>query len=129
MKEAVLQYIKLEANNIASDDDDNSKNNQAFLDRINFKIIQWRTYLASIVDDGLMMNNAKVDEIVAMVERARKTYREGEDKDIRNCKQKQGEEDIELDYSSTLRHEMQSVNAIIFCSSTTSEPKEGNEST
>jgi hypothetical protein len=58
---------------------------------MNSTIIQWKTYLASFVDDGLVMSDAKVHEFVAMVERARKIYLEGEDKDTTNRKRKRGE--------------------------------------
>jgi hypothetical protein len=40
----------------------------AFLSRMNSTIIQWRTYLASLNGDILVLSNAKVDEFVAMVE-------------------------------------------------------------
>jgi hypothetical protein len=41
----------------------------AFLSRMNSTIIQWRTYLACLNGDTLVLSNAKVDEFVAMVER------------------------------------------------------------
>jgi hypothetical protein len=42
----------------------------AFLSRMNSTIIQWRTYLASLNGDILVLSNVKVDEFVAMVEHA-----------------------------------------------------------
>jgi hypothetical protein len=44
---------------------------------MNSTIIQWRTYFDCIVDDDLMMDEAKVDDFVAMVERAKALYSEG----------------------------------------------------
>jgi hypothetical protein len=41
-------------------------------------IIQWRTYFDPVVDDGLMMDKAKMDDFVAMVKRAKTIYSEGE---------------------------------------------------
>ena len=67
-KEAILQYVKIEARNIALEDNDSSQSSlsrQAFL---NSMIIQWRTYLVSIVNDGLVMSDAKVDECVVTIE-------------------------------------------------------------
>jgi hypothetical protein len=63
----MLQYVKTKANNIASNNNDSSKSRKALLGKINSMIIQWRTYLASIVNDGLLMNKSKVDEFMAMV--------------------------------------------------------------
>jgi hypothetical protein len=57
------------------------------------------------------MNDGKVDEFVAMVERAKKIYGEGKDKDTPNHKRKQGEED--MDYSSTLGLDLQCVDAMM----------------
>ena len=67
LKEVMLQYVKTKANNIASNNNGSSKSKKALLGKINSMIIQWRTYLASIVNNGLLMNNAKVDEFMAMV--------------------------------------------------------------
>jgi hypothetical protein len=50
----------------------------AFLSRMNSTIIQWRTYLASLNGDTLVLSNVKVDEFVAMVEHAQKMHWEGE---------------------------------------------------
>jgi hypothetical protein len=33
---------------------------------MNFTIIQWRIYLDSVVDDGLVMDKAKVDDFVEL---------------------------------------------------------------
>jgi hypothetical protein len=44
---------------------------------MNSTIIQWRTYLDFVMDDGLVMDEAKVDDFVAMVERAKTIYSEG----------------------------------------------------
>jgi hypothetical protein len=55
-----------------------SKNRNAFLARIISTIIQWKTYIAFIVDDKLLLNNEMVDEFVAMVGRAIKIYGEGD---------------------------------------------------
>jgi hypothetical protein len=55
---------------------------------MNSRIIQWRTYLASLKGDILVLSNAKVDEFVAMVEHARKIYQEGETNDTPTRKQK-----------------------------------------
>jgi hypothetical protein len=43
---------------------------------MNSTIIQWGTYLDSIVDDDLMMDKEKVDGFVAMVEHAKTLYSE-----------------------------------------------------
>ena len=53
----------------------------AFLSRMNSTIIQWRTYLASINSDILVLSDAKVEEFVAMVEHVRKIHQEGETND------------------------------------------------
>jgi hypothetical protein len=44
---------------------------------MNSTIIQWRTYLDFVLDDGLVMDKAKVDDFVAMVEHAKTIYCEG----------------------------------------------------
>jgi hypothetical protein len=88
IKDVTLQYAETEAKNVALNNDESAESKHAFLDRINSTIIEWRNYLASIVDDGPVMNDAKVDEFVAMVERAKKIYGEGEDKDTLNRKRK-----------------------------------------
>jgi hypothetical protein len=81
LKEAAIQYVESEKNNAADEDDDIVKSRDgdlrrmnsmdAFLNRMNSTIIQWRTYLASLNGDTLVLSNAKVDEFVAMVEHAR----------------------------------------------------------
>jgi hypothetical protein len=42
----------------------------AFLSRMDSTIIHWRTYLASLNGDILVLSNVKVDEFLAMVEHA-----------------------------------------------------------
>jgi hypothetical protein len=59
------------------------------------------------------MNNAKVDEFVAMVECARKIYWEEEDKYTTNRKRKRREEDTDSNYLPTLRREMQCMDAMM----------------
>jgi phosphoketolase len=81
----------------------------AFLRRMNSTIIQWRTYLASLNGDTLVLSNAKVDEFVAMVEHARKIHRKGEIDDTPTRKLKQEEEEMDSDHSPTLKREMQCV--------------------
>jgi hypothetical protein len=76
---------------------------------MNSTIIQWRTYLAFVVGDTLMLSNAKVDEFVAMVEHARKIHWEGETNDILTRKRKREEEETDSDYSLAFKHEMQRV--------------------
>jgi hypothetical protein len=75
----------------------------AFLSRMNSTIIQWRTYLASLNGDTLVLSNAKVDEFVAMVEHARKIHREGETDDTPTRKRKREESD----HSPTFKREME----------------------
>jgi hypothetical protein len=43
---------------------------------MNSTIIQWRIYLDSVMDDGIMMDKEKVDDFVAKVERAKIIYSE-----------------------------------------------------
>jgi hypothetical protein len=79
------------------------------LRRMNSRIIQWRTYLASLKGDILVLSNAKVDEFVAMVEHARKIYQEGETNDTPTRKRKREEEKIDSDYSPAFKRKMQRV--------------------
>jgi hypothetical protein len=81
----------------------------AFLSRMNSTIIQWRTYLASLNGDTLVLSNAKVDEFVAMVEHARKIHQEGETNDTPTRKRKREEEEADLDHSPTFKREMERV--------------------
>jgi hypothetical protein len=81
----------------------------AFLSRMNPTIIQWRTYLASLNNDTLVLSNAKVDKFVAMVEHARKIHREGETDDTPIRKRKREEEEADLDHSPTFKHETEHV--------------------
>jgi hypothetical protein len=79
----------------------------AFLSRMNSTIIQWRTYLASLNGDTLVLSNAKVDEFVAMVEHARKIHREGETDDTPTRKRKREEEEADSDHSPNFKREME----------------------
>jgi hypothetical protein len=81
----------------------------AFLSRMNSTIIQWRTNLASLNGDTLVLSNAKVDEFVAMVEHARKIHREGETNDTPTRKQKREEEEADSDHSPAFKREMERV--------------------
>jgi hypothetical protein len=81
----------------------------AFLSRMNSTIIQWRTCLASLNDDTLVLSNAKVDEFVAMVEHTRKIHREGETDDTPTRKRKREEEEADSDHSPTFKREMERV--------------------
>jgi hypothetical protein len=81
----------------------------AFLSRMNSTIIQWRTYLASLNGDTLVLSNAKVDEFVAMVEHARKIHWEGETDDTPTRKRKREEEEADSDHSLTFKREMEHV--------------------
>jgi hypothetical protein len=97
-KEAAVQYVESEKNNAADENNDSVESRDvdlrrmnsmdAFLKRMNSTIIQWRTYLASLNGDTLVLSNAKVDEFVAMVEHARRIHREGETDDTLARKQK-----------------------------------------
>jgi hypothetical protein len=78
----------------------------AFLRRMNLTIIQWRTYLASLEGDTLLLNNVKVDKFVAMVEYARKIHREGETDDTPIRKRKREEEETDLDHLPTFKREI-----------------------
>jgi hypothetical protein len=71
--------------------------------------MQWRTYLASLNGDTLVLSNAKVDEFVAMVEHARKIHREGETDDIPTRKRKREEEEADSDHLPTFKCEMECV--------------------
>jgi hypothetical protein len=81
----------------------------AFLSRMNSTIIQWRTYLASLNSDTLVLSNAKVDEFVAMVEHARKIHWKGETDDTPTHKRKREEEEADSDHSPTFKREMERV--------------------
>jgi hypothetical protein len=88
LKEAAIQYVESEKNNATDENNDSVESKDtdlrrmnsmdAFLSRMNSTTIQWRTYLASLNGDTLVLSNAKVDEFVAMVEHARKIHQEGE---------------------------------------------------
>jgi hypothetical protein len=98
LKKAAIQYVESEKNNAVDEDDDIVESRDgdlrmmnsmdAFLSRMNSTIIQWRTYLASLNGDTLVLSNAKVDEFVVMVEHARKIHREGETNDTPTRKRK-----------------------------------------
>jgi hypothetical protein len=77
LKEAAVQYVITEAKNAKSNNKNNSESRRIFLNKMNSTIIQWRTYLDFVMDDGLVMDEAKVDDFVAMVERAKTIYSEG----------------------------------------------------
>jgi hypothetical protein len=119
LKEAAIQYVKSEKNNAADENDDivesrdadlrRMNSMDAFLSRMNSTIIQWRTYLASLNGDTLVLSNAKVDEFVAMVEHARKIHREGETDDTPTRKRKREEEEADSDHSLTFKREMERV--------------------
>ena len=119
LKEAAIQYVESEKNNVATEDDDiveieeadmkRMNSMDAFMRRINSTIIQWRTYLASINGDTLVLSDAKVDEFVAMVEHARKIHREGETEDTPTHKRKREEEEADSDYSPAFKREMERV--------------------
>jgi hypothetical protein len=81
----------------------------AFLSRMNSTIIQWRTYLASLNGDTLVLSNTKVDEFVAMVEHARKIHWEGETDDTSTRKRKREEEEADSDHSPTFKRKMERV--------------------
>jgi hypothetical protein len=81
----------------------------AFLSRMNSTIIQWRTYLASLNGDTLVLSNAKVDEFMAIVEHAQKIHREGETDDTPTRKRKREEEEVDLDHSLTFKRKMERV--------------------
>jgi hypothetical protein len=119
LKEAAIQYVESEKNNAADGNDDivesrdadmrRMNSMDAFLSRMNSTIIQWRTYLASLNGDTLVLINAKVDEFVAIVEHARKIHREGETDDIPTRKRKREEEEADSDHSPTFKREMERV--------------------
>jgi hypothetical protein len=119
LKEATIQYVESEKNNAVDENDDIVENKDAdlrrmnsmdaFLSRMNSTIIQWRTYLAYLNGDTLVLSNAKVDEFVAMVEHARKIHREGETDDTPTHKWKREEEEADLDHSPTFKREMECV--------------------
>jgi hypothetical protein len=77
LKEAALQSVVTEAKNAESNNKNSLESRRIFLNKMNSTIIQWRTYLDSIVDDGLMMDEAKVDDFVAMMEPTKTLYSEG----------------------------------------------------
>jgi hypothetical protein len=120
LKEVAIQYIKSEKNNVADENDGSVESRDvdlrrmnsmdAFLSRMNSTIIQWRTYLASLNGETLVLSNAKVDEFVAMVEHARKIHREGETDDTPTRKQKREEEEADSDHSPTFKREMECTN-------------------
>jgi hypothetical protein len=107
LKEAAIQYVESEKNNTADENDDIVESRDADLRRMNSTIIQWRTYLASLNGDTLVLSIAKVDEFVAMVEHARKIHREGETDDTPTRKQKREEEEADSDHSPTFKREME----------------------
>jgi hypothetical protein len=119
LKEAAIQYIESEKNNVADENDDivesrdadlrRMNSMDAFLSRMNSTIIQWRTYLASLNGDTLVLSNAKVDEFMAIVEHARKIHREGETDDIPTRKRKREEEEADSGHSPTFKREMECV--------------------
>jgi hypothetical protein len=129
LKEAAIQYVESEKNNAADENDDIVESRDAdlrrmnsmdaflsrmtsmdaFLSRMNSTIIQWRTYLASLNSDILVLSNTKVDEFVAMVEHARKIHREGETDNIPTRKRKREVEEADSDHSPTFKHEMERV--------------------
>jgi hypothetical protein len=116
LKEATIQYVKSEKNNAVDDNDDSVESKDAdlrrmnsmdaFLRRMNSTIIQWRTYLASLNGDTLVLSNAKVDKFVAMVEHARKIHWEGKTDDIPTLKRKREEEETDSDHSLTFKREI-----------------------
>jgi hypothetical protein len=119
LKEAAIQYVESEKNNAVDGNDDIVESRDAdmrrinsmdtFLSRMNSTIIQWRTYLASLNGDTLVLSNAKVDEFVAMVEHARKIHWEGETDDTPIRKRKREEEETDSDHSPTFKREMERV--------------------
>jgi hypothetical protein len=119
LKEATIQYVESEKNNAADENDDSVESRDAslrrmnsidaFLRRMNSTIIQWRTYLASLNGDTLVLSNAKMDKFVAMVEHARMIHREGETDNTPTRKQKREEEETNSDHSSTFKREMKRV--------------------
>ena len=119
LKEAAIQYVESEKHNVAIGNNDiieieeadmkRMNSMDAFTRRINSTIIQWRTYLASINGDTLVISDAKVDEFVAMVEHARKIHREGETDDTPTRKRKREEEEADSDYSPEFKREMERV--------------------
>jgi hypothetical protein len=119
LKEATIQYVESKKNNAEDENDDivesrdvdlrRMNSMDAFLGRMNSTIIQWRTYLASLNGDTLVLSNAKVDEFVAMVEHAQKIHREGEADDTPTHKRKREEEEADSDHSPTFKCEMERV--------------------
>jgi hypothetical protein len=67
----ILQYVVTKAKNVESNTKNNLESRRIFLNKMNSTIIQWRTYLDSVVNDDVMMDEAKVDDFVAMMERAK----------------------------------------------------------
>src|SRR5450759_2933129 len=119
LKEAAIQYVELEKNNVVDGNDDvveieeadmrRMNSMDAFTRRMNSTIIQWRTYLASINGDTLVLSDAKVDEFVAMIEHARKIHCEGETDDTPTRKRKREEEEADSDHSPAFKREMERV--------------------
>jgi hypothetical protein len=119
LKEAAIQYVESEKNNVAHENNDivesrdadmrRMNSMDAFLSRMKSTIIQWRTYLASLNSDTFVLSNAKVDEFVAMVEHARKIHWKGETDDTSTRKRKREEEEADSDHSLTFKREMERV--------------------
>ena len=117
LKEAAIHYVESEKNNVPDENDDivesgdidmrRMNSMDTFLSRMNSTIIQWRTYLAFINGDTLMLSNAKVDKFVAIVEHARKIHWKGETDDTPTHKRKREEEEANSDHSPTFKHEME----------------------
>jgi hypothetical protein len=80
-----------------------------FLSRMNSTIIQWKTYLASLNGDTLVLSNTKVDKFMAMVEHARKIHREGEIDNTPTRKWKREEEEADSNHLPTFKREMERV--------------------
>jgi hypothetical protein len=119
LKEAAVQYVESEKDKVVDGIDEvveireeemrRINSLDAFTKRVNSAIIQWRTYLASIDGDTLVLSDARVDEFVAMVEHARKILREGETDDTPTRKRKREEEEEDTDHSPAFIREMQRV--------------------
>ena len=107
LKEAAIQYIKLEKSNIGIANDDCSQSREAFLRKMNSTIIQWRTNLAFVVGDTLVLSDAKVNEFMAIVEHAREIHWEGETDYTPICKLE--EEETNSNYLLAFKCEMQRV--------------------
>jgi hypothetical protein len=83
-------YVETKAKNAESNNKDSLESRRIFLNKMNSTIIQWRTYLDSIVGDDLMMDEAKVDDFVAMVERAKALYNDRGGRNHRNGSESKG---------------------------------------